>query len=198
MPNLIIIAGPNGAGKSTMAPFILNDAVNIDNFVNADVIAQGICGFNPEKEAIQAGRIMVKRIKQLAVENKDFAFETTLSTRSFSTWIPKLIAEGYYVHLVFLWLKDVELAVSRVKERIKIGGHAVPEATVRRRYFSGVRNFFNLYMNIVSSWQFYNNSKMDNLYPIASGSGDDIIVDKHDLWLSLVEQNNEQIKEQNS
>ena len=85
MPHLVIIAGPNGAGKSTAAPALLKDALNMDNFVNADVIAQGLCAYQPEKAAIQAGRIMLSRIHNLANKNANFAFETTLASRSFAT-----------------------------------------------------------------------------------------------------------------
>jgi predicted ABC-type ATPase len=115
MPHLIIIAGPNGAGKSTTAPVLLKEALSIENFVNADVIAQELCAYQPEKAAIEAGRIMLKRIHQLALEQTDFAFETTLASRTFAQWIPRLNAEGYQFYLMFLWLQDAELAVLRDK-----------------------------------------------------------------------------------
>ena len=144
MPHLIIIAGANGSGKSTAAPALLQNAVHIDNFVNADVIAQGLCAFQPEKVAIQAGRVMLNRIHQLAEEQATFAFETTLSSRTFVPWITRLKEEGYQFHLIFLWLKTEELAVSRVQERIQMGGHSVPESAIRRRYHAGLKNFFRI------------------------------------------------------
>jgi predicted ABC-type ATPase len=128
MPHLIIIAGPNGAGKSTTAPALLKDALSIENFVNADVIAQGLCAYQPEKAAIEAGRIMLKRIHQLALEQTDFAFETTLASRTFAQWIPRLKAEGYQFYLMFLWLQDAEL------HRERRMGSTAPERPGNRRH----------------------------------------------------------------
>ncbi len=188
MPHLIIIAGANGSGKSTAAPALLQNAVHIDNFVNADVIAQGLCAFQPEKVAIQAGRVMLGRIHQLAEERVTFAFETTLASRTFAPWIARLKKEGYQFHLIFLWLKTEALAVSRVQERIKMGGHSVPESTIRRRYHAGLKNFFNLYEPITDSWQFYDNSDADQLNLIASEFKDnDIIVENKIIWQQLFE-----------
>ena len=191
MPYLIIIAGPNGAGKSTAAPALLKDALHMDNFVNADVIAQGLCAYQPEKAAIQAGRIMLDRIHTLADEKADFAFETTLASRSFATWIPKLKKQGYQFHLVFLWLKTVDLAIFRVRERIKSGGHSVPEQTITRRYSAGLKNFFNLYTPLADSWQFYDNSD-SNLFLIASKTyKNDPIIKDIEVWQQLLETSNE-------
>lgn len=169
MPNLVIIAGPNGSGKSTAAPVLLRNTVNINNFVNADVIAQGLSAFYPEKVAIQAGRIMLDRIHQLAHENTTFAFETTLASRTFLPWITRLKNKNYHLYLVFLWLKNEELAISRVQARVKMGGHSVPEETIRRRYHSGLKNFFQLYRPIADSWRLYDNSDINTLNLIASG-----------------------------
>jgi len=192
MPHLIIIAGSNGAGKSTAAPALLKDALHVDNFVNADVIAQGLCAYQPEKAAIQAGRIMLDRIHNLAEEKVNFAFETTLASRTFAMWIPKLQKQGYQFHLIFLWLKNVELAIFRVNERVKSGGHSVPESTIRRRYAAGLKNFFNLYSPLAESWQFYDNSNAENLSLIASQikQNDPIIKDK-EIWKQLLEISNE-------
>src|SRR3990167_9298851 len=191
MPHLIIIAGPNVAGKSTAAPALLKDALHVDNFVNADVIAQGLCAYQPEKAAIQAGRIMLDRIHTLAEEKVNFAFETTLASRTFAMLIPKLQKQGYQFHLIFLWLKNVELAIFRVKERVKTGGHSVPEETIRRRYAAGLKNFFNLYSPLAESWQFYDNSNAENLSLIASQikQNDPIIKDK-EIWKQLLEISN--------
>lgn len=186
MPNLVIIAGSNGSGKSTAAPVLLQNAVHINNFVNADVIAQGLCAFQPEKVAIQAGRVMLDRIHQLADEGATFAFETTLASRTFAPWVTSLKREGYQFYLVFLWLKTEELAVSRVQERIKMGGHAVPEATIRRRYHAGLRNFFNLYRPIADSWKLYDNSDANQFNLIASEvKGSSLHVEHEKIWQQL-------------
>lgn len=191
MPHLIIIAGPNGAGKSTTAPALLKDALHVDNFVNADVIAQGLCAYQPEKAAIQAGRIMLERIHMLANDNANFAFETTLASKSFAMWIPKLKKQGYQFHLVFLWLQSSDLAILRVKERVKTGGHSVPEETIRRRYSAGLRNFFNLYSPLADSWQLYDNSNANSLSLIASKFNDHLTIKDKLLWEKLLEGFNE-------
>lgn len=191
MPHLIIIAGPNGAGKSTTAPALLKDALHVDNFVNADVIAQGLCAYQPEKAAIQAGRIMLERIHMLANDNANFAFETTLASKSFAMWIPKLKKQGYQFHLVFLWLQSSDLAILRVKERVKTGGHSVPDETIRRRYSAGLRNFFNLYSPLADSWQLYDNSNANALSLIASKFNDHLTIKDKLLWEKLLEGFNE-------
>ncbi|MFO2569243.1 zeta toxin family protein [Legionella pneumophila serogroup 2] len=192
MPHLIIIAGPNGAGKSTAAPALLKDALHVNNFVNADVIAQGLCAYQPERAAILAGRIMLERIHTLANEKVNFAFETTLASRTFATWIPKLQNQGYQFHLIFLWLQNADLAVFRVKERIKAGGHSVPEETIRRRYAAGLKNFFHLYNPLADSWQLYDNSNTNNLSLIASEiKHHSLIIKDNERWEKLSEISNE-------
>lgn len=188
MPHLIIIAGCNGSGKTTAAPALLQNSLHVDDFVNADAIAHGLCAFQPEKASIQAGRIMLEAIQKLAEEKINFAFETTLASRTFSTWIPKLKQEGYEFHLIFLWLQSVELAILRVEERVKTGGHSVPEETIRRRYKSGLKNFFKLYRPLTDSWQFYDNSNADKLSLIASEiHGDKLVIENKSTWEELEE-----------
>ena len=136
-PSVVILAGPNGAGKSTAAPALLQGALAVDEFVNADVIARGLSAFEPDRVAIAAGRIMLARLDELAAQRVDFAFETTLATRSFAPWLLGLTLSGYDVHLFFLWLSSADLAVARVADRVRAGGHHVPEAVVRRRYSAG-------------------------------------------------------------
>lgn len=187
MPHIIIIAGPNGAGKTTNAPALLQNALEVDDFVNADVIAQGLCAFRPEKEAIRAGRIMLKRIYDLAERKANFAFETTLSGRSFAHWMSRLKKQGYRFGLLFLWLNHPDLAVLRVKERVILGGHSIPEQTIRKRYDSGIKNFFRLYRPLLDHWQLYDNSDMHNLPSIASSiEGNTTIENKH-IWQQLLE-----------
>lgn len=157
MPDIVIIAGPNGAGKSTLAPKILRDTFGITEYVNADTIAEGLSAFAAEDASFEAGRIMLGRLKHLAEEGKDFAFETTLATRFYANWAASLKASsGYRVSLIFLWLRDVELSIARVAARVKMGGHSIPEATIRRRFERGRKNFFELYVPIADAWQIYN------------------------------------------
>lgn len=138
-PHLIIISGPNGAGKSTTAPALLQGTLGVTEFVNADVIAQGLSAFNPERAAFHAGRIMLERLQQLADEHGNFAFETTLASRTFAHWIKELKNAGYAFHLFFLWLPAAEFAIARVAERVKMGGHNVPEDAITRRYHAGLK-----------------------------------------------------------
>jgi predicted ABC-type ATPase len=158
MSKILVIAGPNGAGKSTTAPAILRDALKVHEFVNADTIAAGLSAFSPESVALAAGRIMLRRLHDLALARRDFAFETTLSTKTFAPWLRKLQADGYKLHLVYLWLPTVDLAVARVAERVRRGGHTVPEDVVRRRYDRSLGNFFNLYSEFADSWMMMDNS----------------------------------------
>lgn len=174
MPHVIVIAGANGAGKSTIAPYLLRDALGISEFVNADVLAQGLSAFAPETAAMAAGRIMLRRLDELANERRDFAFETTLSTRSFLLRLSKMRQNGYEFSLFFLWLADADLAVRRVAERVRRGGHDIPETTVERRYEKGLRNFFTLYQPIADNWYFYDNSETKNLRLIAKGESSKI------------------------
>lgn len=167
MANLVVIAGPNGSGKSTMAPRLLRDTLRVNEFINADLIAGGLSAFAPDRVAFAAGRIMMRRMQELAASKADFALESTLSSRSLAPWVVRLRAGGYAFHLIFLWLSSADLAVRRVAERVKRGGHDVPEAVVRRRYARGLSNFFNVYRPIADSWLMLDNSPVDSPKPIA-------------------------------
>lgn len=160
-PSLVILAGPNGAGKSTAAPALLRGALGVTEFVNADAIAQGLSAFAPERVALAAGRVMRTRLRDLAAARQSFAFETTLASRSFAPWLRGLMASGYTVHLVFLWLPSADLAVDRVAARVRGGGHDVPSDVIRRRYRAGLRNFFQIYAPVVSAWRLYDSADLD-------------------------------------
>lgn len=151
-PQVIIIAGPNGAGKSTLAPVLLRDEFGPLPFVNADAIALGLSAFTPESVAFTAGRIMLLRLRELAGGQASFAFETTLASRSYAAWLARLRLQGYERHLIFLSLRSAELALERVKERVRAGGHDVPEQVVRRRFIGGARNFFGVYKALADTW----------------------------------------------
>ncbi|HLH23495.1 MAG TPA: AAA family ATPase [Chloroflexota bacterium] len=168
-PLVVVIAGPNGAGKSTIAPRLLQGALAVTEFVNADTIAQGLSAFRPEMVAVAAGRVMLARLRSLARRRASFAFETTLASRTFAPWLTSLRTSGYRAHLVFLSVASPELAVARVRERVRGGGHAVPEAVVRRRFAAGLRNFFALYREVVDSWQMFDNSTADEPRLLATG-----------------------------
>jgi len=174
MPNLFIIAGCNGAGKTTASFTVLPEMLNCDVFVNADEIARGLSPLNPERSAIDAGRIMLNLIDKLILNQKDFAFETTLSSKSFTKIISRAFQNGYQVTLIFFWLDSVELAIERVKLRVLEGGHNIPLPVIKRRYFSGLRNLFNLYIPICDYWMIFDNSKSPSQL-IAEGYNDKAI-----------------------
>jgi predicted ABC-type ATPase len=148
----------NGAGKSTLAPALLRDTFGILEYVNADTIAEGLSAFAPEDASFDAGRVMLGRLHELASERKNFAFETTLASRFYASWLRELQSEGYRVSLVFLWLRDVEIAIERVNERVRLGGHSIPEETIRRRHERGIRNLFDLYLPVANAWRVFNSA----------------------------------------
>jgi predicted ABC-type ATPase len=154
-----IIAGPNGSGKTTFAQLFLPDYVQCPNFVNADLIAKGLAPFAPQAAAIKAGKLVLQQIHEYANRGVDFAFETTLSGKSYATLLVELKAKGYALHLFFLWIPSVELAIARIKERVAEGGHHIPAQDVRRRFARGLTNFFTLYEPLVDSWVLFDNSK---------------------------------------
>jgi predicted ABC-type ATPase len=157
MPDVIVIAGPNGAGKSTLAPALLRDTLHVFEYVNADTIAEGLSAFAPEDASFDAGRVMLGRLHELAEDRKSFAFETTLASRFYAGWLKELKASAdYRVSIVFLWLRSVDLAIARVSARVRLGGHSIPEETIRRRFDRGAKNFFDLYQPVADSWRFFN------------------------------------------
>jgi predicted ABC-type ATPase len=170
-PRLVVLAGPNGAGKSTTAPAILRDALAVHEFVNADTIAQGLSAFDVDAAAIRAGRIMLDRIHELARQRVDFAFETTLASRSFAPWIRRLSKEGYRIELVFIWLASPDLAVARVASRVRSGGHSVPEPIIRRRFDRGLQNFLQLYRPLADAWHLIDSSGPRPIRLMAEGAG---------------------------
>lgn len=170
MPKLYIIAGCNGAGKTTASYTVLPEMLGCREFVNADEIAKGLSPFNPESVAIEAGRLMLQRMNDLLSEGADFAFETTLATRSYVKFIERVQAKGYFVTLVYFWLPTPEQAIERVATRVREGGHSIKPDVIRRRYASGLRNLMTLYTPICDFWTIYDNSSADaEIKIIASG-----------------------------
>jgi predicted ABC-type ATPase len=157
-PNLYIIAGPNGAGKTTFARKFLPQYVECLEFVNADFIAGGLSPFAPERAAIHAGRLVLEQIHSLAERGVDFGFETTLSGKTYVKLLQGMKKSGYLVHIFFLWIPNVELALERIKLRVRNGGHHIPEAIVRRRFSRSLPNFLRIYKPLVDSWAVFDNS----------------------------------------
>jgi predicted ABC-type ATPase len=155
---ILIIAGPNGAGKTTFAREFLPNEAACPTFINADLIAAGLSPFAPELAAIQAGRLMLEQIALQLVKNKSFAIETTLAGLSYARQIPQWRQQGYVVELFFLALETPELAIERVAQRVKQGGHDIPEDVIRRRFAAGRRNFEQVYQPLVDTWSLYDNT----------------------------------------
>jgi len=157
-PTVAVLAGINGAGKTSSAFPILTGALRIPVFVNADTIARGLNAFNVESEAVKAGRIMLEHLDELAAARRSFAFETTLAARTYAPRLEALTASGYTSHLLYFWLDSPDAAIRRVAERVRSGGHHIPDDTIRRQYGRSVRNFLDLYRPVVTTWTVYDNS----------------------------------------
>jgi len=155
---IVIIAGPNGAGKTTFAREFLPNEAGCPVFVNADLIAAGLAPFDPARVALRAGRLMLEEIHAHVRKGESFAFETTLSGRHYAQLIPQWRDLGYKVKLIFLSLPTPAMAIERVRVRVAQDGHNVPTDVIRRRFFSGRRNFENIYQKLVDAWALYDNA----------------------------------------
>lgn len=186
MKNLYLMSGPNGAGKTTASLQILPKFLQVYEYVNADEIARGISPFNPEFVAIQAGKIMLKRLDYLANLGIDFAFESTLSGRNYLKFLRKCQNLGYTVNIIYFWLQTPELAIERVQRRVESGGHNIPENVIRRRYEKGLKNLIDFYLPLCDTWIIYDNSLF---YPIIVAEkviNEDTIIYINETWNKLI------------
>lgn len=158
MPNLFVVAGPNGAGKTTYVRHFLPQEMRCHEFVNADLIAAGLSPFCPHNATFQAGRIMLGRLRELAARRESFSFETTLSGRTYAAFLRDLRAAGYRIRIDFLWVPHLDIARSRVRQRVAKGGHNIPDDVQRRRFHLGIRNLAELYRPLVDDWRLYDNT----------------------------------------
>jgi predicted ABC-type ATPase len=186
-PSVVVLAGPNGAGKSTVSRKVLSPSLGVAHFVNADVIAHGLSAFRSEEMAVKAGRIMLEHLHELSEQKVSFAFETTLASRSFAPWIGKLKERGYSFQMIFVSLPSAEMAMNRVRDRVRRGGHDVPQDTIRRRYQRGLQNFFHLYRPLADAWWFYDNSFPTRPRLVAQKVDMIETVRNRPLWLSIEE-----------
>lgn len=186
MPELYIISGCNGSGKTTASYTILPEILNCMEFVNADNIAYGLSPVNPEKVAFESGRIMLQRISELMVAQVDFAFETTLSTRSYVSLVKQAQRMGYRVSLLYFWLGSPELAIARVTKRVRNGGHYIPADVIRRRYYRGIYNLHNLYMPVCDQWTLIANMDLSPQVIAKSDSAGKMILNKK-IWDTTIQ-----------
>jgi len=157
-PQCYIIAGPNGAGKTTFALEFLPRFVRCLNFVNPDLIAQGLSPLDPGRSMARAGRLVLEEIRRHAARREDFAFETILAGRTYCRQIHGIEIVGYIIRIIYLWLPSPDLALSRIQARVEAGGHSVPEADVRRRFKRSLANLFGIYRPLVNSLNLFDNS----------------------------------------
>ncbi len=184
-PRAIMLAGINGAGKTNASRALLADTLKVMPFVNADAIAQGINGFDPESAAFEAGRIMVERLRKLVDQRTDFALETTLAARTYAKWVREITAAGYTTHLYYFWLDSADLAVSRVAMRVSTGGHHIPEPTIRQRYGRSLQNLFTLYIPVVTTWKVYDNTTAIYRLIAEGGQGYEPFVYDDSTWQKI-------------
>lgn len=183
--HLYIISGPNGAGKTTASYSVLPKILHCKEFVNADEIAHGLSPFNPESVAIEAGRLMLNRIKELLYRNESFSIETTLAARSYYRLIEKAHQQNYEVTLLYFWLNSPEQARERVAERVRKGGHNNPVEIIERRYSEGIDNLFNIYMPIVDTWILVDNSKTPRSIIASGGKNQSLVVRNSVLYKKI-------------
>ena len=177
-PKLYVIAGPNGSGKTTFAEKFLPHYAGCFEFINADLIAKGLSPFDSSRVAIKAGKILLDQIREYSKRKIDFAFETTLAGKSYLRVLKKIKNNGYELHLFFLWLPDVKLALARVADRVRKGGHDIPEQDVKRRFARGISNLFRIYRPLFDNWSVFDNATVDPRRIVKSENGSLVIYDK--------------------
>ena len=191
--NLYIISGPNGAGKTTASYTVLPKILNCKEFVNADEIARGLSPFNPEGTAIEAGKLMLKRIDELLQKEESFSIETALSTRSYFKLVETAHQKGYNVTLLYFWLESPEQAIERVAERVSKGGHNIPKDVIIRRYWAGLNNLFDIYMPIVDSWILVNNSQTPRIIVALGGKNHTTKIEDKECFTKIKEYVNQRV-----
>jgi len=190
--NAYIIAGPNGSGKTTFAERFLPDYVKCPNFVNADLIAQGLSPFSPRSVAIKAGKLVLSQIHEYIRLDVDFAFESTLAGKLYANLFRELKKKGYKLHLFFLWIPDADIAILRIKDRVLEGGHNVPIEDIKRRFKRSISNFFKLYLPLLDSWVLFNNAGIEPV-PIAKKNNGDIDIIEKELFEKILHKAGEKI-----
>lgn len=179
-PACTIIAGPNGAGKTTFAMEYLPQ-VNCGIFLNADMIASGLAPFGPEKKQLEAGKLFLQEVERSIEAREDFAFETTLSGKSHLSRVRRMLEDGWRVNLIYLWLPSKEASLSRVRKRVRQGGHNIPEQDIHRRYGKSLKNLLEHYAPLCTEAQCFDNSKQPKRL-IFRQAGDSVIVSNNELF----------------
>jgi len=182
MPHLYIISGANGSGKTTTAKQILPYFLNVYEYLNADEIAAGLSPFRPESVAIQAGKLMLKRLNYFVEHQTDFAFETTLSGLNYLRFLKKCQTQNYQINLIYFWLHSPDLAIARVRQRVASGGHNIPEETIIRRYYRGQKNLTECYLSLCQTWIIYDNSTFPSQLVATYNPEQQITLYQPEIW----------------
>jgi len=191
MKEVFIIGGPNGAGKSTFVEYYLPKYIQVTNFINADHIAKGLSPLDQTSHAIRAGKLMLQLIDENMKKGVSFGFETTLAGQKWLALVNKLKHNGYKVYLFFLDIDTEELAVNRVARRVELGGHDIPEATIRRRFKRARAHFWDVYKNAADKWFLFNNSRFNSPALVAQNEDQkEEVLDKeyYDFFISSIKE----------
>lgn len=198
MKRIMMIAGPNGAGKTTTASTFLAEYTNFyDEFLNADNIARGLSPLRPESVNREAGELMIKRFHLCVESNLNFAFETTGSGLTYATHLKKAKEQGYFISLMYLWLSSADQAVRRVAQRVKQGGHNIPEDDIRRRYHRGIHNLLDLYLPLSDTALILDNSSAESGFRKIVAKKElhrQLEIEDQDIWEKIQESANVQIQ----
>lgn len=151
-PTIYLIAGCNGAGKTTFAKEFLPKEVKCLRFLNADEIAHGLSPLKPSASAVQAGRLLLQQVDDSLRRRETFALESTLSGRTYIRLFRRARQRGYEIELHYLWLSSPAQAIARVRQRVKLGGHHVPAADIRRRFKRSLVHLLDDYLPLANSW----------------------------------------------
>ncbi len=155
---IYVIAGCNGAGKTTFAKEFLPKEVRCLRFLNADEMARGLSPLDPAAGAARAARLLLGEIRGAIQARQTFGLETTLSGLTYRRMLINARARAYAVKLFYLWLPSATVAIRRVRERVRKGGHSVPVADIRRRYTRSIRNLVRHYLPLADEWTIFDNS----------------------------------------
>jgi predicted ABC-type ATPase len=177
-------------GKTTFATQFLPKIADCRNFINADLIAKGLSPFNVDAAAMQAGRLFLGGIQEQVRRGADFGFETTLSGKGYVKLFKELRHKGYRVNLYFLWMPELSLALKRIADRVRLGGHDVPAEVVRRRFSKGLNNLFNTYMDLVDYCAIFDNSSSVPRLVFEKSEGMDRIIkpETYDIIVKMVKE----------
>jgi predicted ABC-type ATPase len=182
----MVVAGPNGSGKTTFVKEFLQ--VYEYTYLSADTIAESFGVRDIEEVRLKAGREFHQRLSSLINKAESFLVESTLSGVSFERTILRLKQAGYEVTIIFIFLGTPEACVARIRERVRKGGHGIPEADIRRRFSRSIKNFWIRYRTLANCWYlFYNGTAQ--FHEVAMGGGEVIEVRDEtlfDLYMRVV------------